>query len=287
MTDAFVAPICRDVVVATGPETVTFLQGQLSQDIAAIAVGGSAWSLLLQPQGKVDAWVRVHRAGEAEIRLDVDAGSGAEVVTRLERFKLRTRCELSLDPAVPTVAVRGTTIARGLACGWPDVDGVDVVGAEPDDLDLDDGVLLYDDAAFEAERIRCGVPRMGAEITPETIPAELGDWLVRSSVSFTKGCFTGQELVARIDSRGGNVPRHLRVFTSTDLPPAPGTEISVDGDGGDDDRGGKVVGRVTSAAIGAWGDVVGLAFIHRSQTPPFDATAAGRSVHFSASRPEP
>ena len=119
---------------------------------------------------------------------------------------------------------------------------------------------------------------MGAEITESTIPAELGDWLVQGSVSFTKGCFTGQELVARIDSRGGNVPRHLRVFTSTDLPPAPGSEIVVDT---------KTVGAVTSSAIGAWGDVVGLAFVHRSMTPPFDATAGEHATHSPIARPEP
>ena len=53
---------------------------------------------------------------------------------------------------------------------------------------------------------------MGAELTEDTIPAEAGQWLVDASVSFTKGCYTGQELVARIDSRGGNVPRPVRLF---------------------------------------------------------------------------
>jgi tRNA-modifying protein YgfZ len=273
MTDPFAAPITRDVVVASGPDTNSFLQGQMSQDIAGLPVGASVWSLLLQPQGKVDAWVRVHRRGETEIQLDVDAGWGEAVVTRLERFKLRTTCELVLEPDVAAVAVRGMTIDSGLDCGWPGVEGVDVLGAGLDDVGLEPDMLRYDDEAFDAERIRAGVPRMGAEITPDTIPAELGDWLVQSAVSFTKGCFTGQELVARIDSRGGNVPRHLRVFTSKDLPPPAGTEIAVDG---------KKVGAVTSSAIGAWGDSVGLAFVHRSMAPPFDADATGTVISFAA-----
>jgi folate-binding protein YgfZ len=272
MTDPFAAKIRRDIVIASGPDTISFLQGQMSQDIAAIPVGGSAWSLLLQPQGKVDAWVRVQRPDEAEVRMDVDAGYGPAVVTRLERFKLRTRCDFVVETDVAGVAVRGTSVENGLASGWPGVEGVDVLCADIDDVGLDQDMLLYDDEAFDAERIRCGVPRMGLEITESTIPAELGEWLVQGSVSFTKGCFTGQELVARIDSRGGNVPRHLRVFTTTDLPPAPGTEIVVDT---------KTVGVVTSSAIGAWGDVVGLAFVHRSMTPPFDATAAGTTISFS------
>jgi folate-binding protein YgfZ len=278
MPDPFAAPIRRDVVTATGPDTITFLQGQMSQDLAALAVGASAWSLLLQPQGKVDAWVRVTRSSDEEVRIDVDAGWGQAIVARLERFKLRTRCDITLQADIAGVAVRATTVEGGLGCGWPDMEGVDVLGTDVGDVSLGDDVLLYDGEAYEAERIRCGVPRMGAEITPDTIPAELGDWLVQSSVSFTKGCFTGQELVARIDSRGGNVPRRLRVFTSQDLPPVPGTEVLADD---------KMVGVVTSSAIGAWGDAVGLAFIRRSATPPFDATAADMAVHFPESRPEP
>ena len=70
---------------------------------------------------------------------------------------------------------------------------------------------------------------MGAELTEDTIPAEAGQWVVDASVSFTKGCFTGQELVARIDSRGGNVPRHLRILDVEGAAPAPGTELELDG----------------------------------------------------------
>jgi folate-binding protein YgfZ len=111
---------------------------------------------------------------------------------------------------------------------------------------------------YEQLRIEYGVPVMGAELTEDTIPAEAGDWVVATSVSFTKGCFTGQELVARIDSRGGNVPRHLRVLDVDGPTPAPGTDVVLDGD---------VVGRVTSAA-----GAVALAYIKRSVTPPASVT---------------
>src|SRR5688500_13979317 len=69
-------PIEREVVVISGPEARPFLQGQLSQDVDALGVGASAWSLLLQPTGKVDAWLRVTRTGEDELALDVDRGYG-------------------------------------------------------------------------------------------------------------------------------------------------------------------------------------------------------------------
>jgi folate-binding protein YgfZ len=120
---------------------------------------------------------------------------------------------------------------------------------------------------FETLRVECGVPRMGADITERTMPHELGRWVVDASVSFTKGCYTGQELVYRIDSRGGNVPRHLRgvVFDASDgdeAPPA-GAEVVVDGKG---------VGSLTTVA-----GPVALAMIHRSVEPPCDALAAGVS----------
>src|SRR5438045_395653 len=88
-------PLERDVVLVSGPEAVTYLQGQLSQDVEALGVGASAWSLLLQPSGKVDAWLRVTRLADEELALDVDPGHGDPVLARLQRFKLRTQAELA------------------------------------------------------------------------------------------------------------------------------------------------------------------------------------------------
>src|SRR5690606_1746655 len=96
----------RDFVMVHGPDAAGFLQGQLSQDVAALAVGASAWSLLLQPQGKVDALVRVLRSGDAAFVLDVDQGWGDAVAARLQRFKLRTKAELE-PVAWRCLAVRG------------------------------------------------------------------------------------------------------------------------------------------------------------------------------------
>ena len=80
------------------------------------------------------------------------------------------------------------------------------------------GVPLVSLEAYQAVRIEAGVPAMGAELTDRTIPAETG--IIDRTVSFTKGCYTGQELVARIDSRGGHVPRHLRGLVLSDAAPA-------------------------------------------------------------------
>jgi tRNA-modifying protein YgfZ len=252
-------PIQRDVVRVHGPEAVAFLQGQLSQDVDALAVGQSAPSLLLQPTGKVDAWLRVTRLGDDEVLLDVAAGFGESVHARLRRFKLRTKAEL--EPAAWSgLALRGPGAAdvdvprgaMGLAAGWPGVDGVDLLS--DGELALA-GVPLVDPAALEALRIECGVPAMGAELTDATIPAEAGQWLIAASVSFTKGCYTGQELVARIDSRGGNVPHPVRGLVVTGDPPPTGSVVEVDG---------ASVGTVTSSGRSPACGAIALAVVGRA-----------------------
>jgi folate-binding protein YgfZ len=261
MGDGFSAVIERDVVLARGPDTITYLQGQLSQDIAALPVGGSAWSLLLQPSGKVDAWLRVARTGEEEVQLDVDPGFGQAVLDRLRRFLLRTKCELELTTDVHGVAVRDA-IGDGLVIAWPGVNGYDVLGAAVD-------VPPADQVAYERSRIAAGVPVMGRELTPDTIPAEAGQWLIDASVSFTKGCYTGQELVARIDSRGGRVPKPIRVIV-VDGPAEVGAEVVVDG---------AAVGRLTSSVASDDGHrTLGLAPIARSVEPPATAEVGGSAA---------
>ena len=245
----------RDVVEASGPDASSFLQGQLSQDLDALAPKDSAWSFLLQPQGKVDALLRVTRLDGDRWLLDVDRGYGEAVLERLSRFKLRVKCDLELLPW-RCVAVRdGTVDAVGAVVApaqWPSHDGVDVLGP---DVEPPAGVDVGTSDEYERLRIEAGWPKMGAELTEKTIPAETG--IVDLAVSFTKGCFTGQELVARIDSRGGNVPRHLRgVILEADYGVAVGARV---------DRDGKQVGSLTSVA-----GSVALAYIARDVEPSAD-----------------
>jgi folate-binding protein YgfZ len=264
-------PEDRDVVRVAGPDAVAYLQGQLSQDIDALAVGSSARSFALQPTGKVDAWARVTRIAADQVVLDVDGGYGDALAARLRRFLLRTKADVdALDWRA--VAIRGPGAAERVPAGvgddallapagWPNVDGVDLLGRA---VEPPPGVPEVDASAYESLRIRSGVPRMGAELTGATIPAEAGRWVIDGSVSFTKGCFTGQELVARIDSRGGHVPRHLRglVADAEELPTV-GSPVVVDG---------AEVGRVTSAAPApGTGRALALAYVGRAVTPPVAA----------------
>jgi folate-binding protein YgfZ len=159
--------------------------------------------------------------------------------------------------------------------GWA---GVDVLG--PPDVVLDtahlpDGILPCGPAAVEACRIASGIPAMGAELTEKTIAAEAG--LVERTVDFDKGCYTGQELVARIDSRGSNVARRLVGVVAAgggeddqDDPLARGMTLHAgDAPAGDDPATDKVVGTVTSAAwsseLQAW---IALGYLHRSVEAP-------------------
>ena len=260
--------LARDVVRVAGPDAVSFLQGQLSQDVVATAVGDSAFSLLLAPQGKVDAFVRLTRTADDEVVLDTDAGWGQAVMDRLGRFKLRVRCEIALlDWRV--LAVRGDASASVAPPGpgaWrvvpetPGVPGFDLLGP---DVEAPEGALLVDADAYEALRIEAGVPRMGAELDESTIPESAG--MVERSVSFTKGCYTGQELVARIDSRGGNVPRRLRgVVVATNVVPPVGAEVVA---------GAKVVGALTSVGESLERRApVALAYVQRGVEPPAEVT---------------
>ena len=266
MAEAGAAVVQRDVVRIEGPDAAAYLQGQLSQDVERLDVGAAAWTFVLQPQGKVDAWFRVTRVADDAFEGDVDAGAGEALLARLQRFLLRTKAELTLT-TVPMVAVRGSSTvdvpagARALDPAGPGIDGVDLLGTDQ----VPAGVAAWTVDELERTRIEAGVPAMGHELTDATIPAEAG--VVARSVSFTKGCFTGQELVARIDSRGGNVPRHLRgVVTDGRLPV--GAELTVDG---------KVVGQVTSSVDGR-----ALAYVARAVEPPATADVGGAPVEIVA-----
>ncbi|MCB1039203.1 MAG: folate-binding protein YgfZ [Acidimicrobiales bacterium] len=257
----------RDVVTVDGPDAVAYLQGQLSQDVAALAVGAVAWSFILSPQGKVDGWGRVHRTADARFEIDVDPGAGAAWDARLRRFLLRTKAELALVEGIEATAVRGATVDGALPLAAPWAVGGDLLTNLDEVEVLPDGVVGGTAADLEATRIRAGIPAWGTEIDVDTIPATLGQWAIDASVSFTKGCYTGQELVARIDSRGGHVPRALVGLEIDGPAPASGAAVVV---------GGEDVAVVTSSA--RWGaGSVALAFLPRSvELPgPIAASAGG------------
>jgi folate-binding protein YgfZ len=213
----FLDPQTRDRVVVTGTDALTYLQSQIAQDIRTLPVGDAAWTLVLEPNGKVDTLARVTRRADDEFVFDIDAGFGEVLAARLRRFKIRVAAEIELELAAD--AGHGT------------------------------------DTAAEDARIAAGWPRMGAEIVPgETIPAVTG--VTGVAVNFTKGCYPGQELVERMDSRGAEAPATLRVLTiGAEVPTgvAPGDAVV--------DASGATIGTVTSV-----GSTQALATIKRGHT---------------------
>ena len=263
-----VAPYPRDVIEVRGPDAQTFLQGQLSQDLAAVVVGSSRRSFLLQPQGKLDAWFRISNLGDDRWIIDLDPGWAERVVARLSRFKLRVDAEIT-PLRWDGLAVRGPLTAEVEAVAaiiedarWPGIDGVDLLGEH---LQMPPAVSVCGAEVLEVLRIEAGIPAMGKELDESTIPAETG--LVASSVSFTKGCYVGQELVARMDSRGGNAPGRLHrlVIDADDI--SAGAEVQ---------QAGAPVGAITSAVWSpARAATVALAMLKRSADPDADLLVGG------------
>ncbi len=272
----------RGAVLVTGADTWTFLQAIVSADVAALADGDGARALVLSPQGKLGLVFRVLRAGD-DAWLDCDPGFGAELAAGLARFKIRVKVELEdrsdawgtlslVGPAVdgrwtgPLPAAVHAHEALGelrvVRTAW----GLDLVGpadallATRDALTLD-GWELASAVAWDAYRVAHGIAQQPADLPEGTIPQEAH--LEVDAVSFTKGCFVGQELVCRIDSRG-HVNRFLRrlVDVAGDADVPAGAEIVVDA---------AVVGTITSVAptelpVGA------LGFVRREVEPGTDVT---------------
>ena len=195
----------RDVIEVAGPDAGTYLQSQLANDLRSLQVGQSCWAFVLEPTGKVDVLLRAWRTGEETFVLDTDAGFGDVMTARLNRFKIRVKAEIAPLPW-GCIAVRGvdTSSVIGGIASWGG--GVDLLGAG---VQPPAGIGPGSDDDLLAARIEAGWPAMGSEIVPgETIPAETG--ISDVAVSFTKGCYPGQELVERMDSRGATAPRSLR-----------------------------------------------------------------------------
>jgi folate-binding protein YgfZ len=262
----------HDFVAVTGPDAFSFLQALVSIDVDALADGEGAHGLLLSPQGKLDVDFRILRVGDTAW-LDCETGLGAQLAASLNRFKIRVEAEVvdrsgelgmfsfvgPADDDVPSTlhAHHAVGDARAVRTLWGfDLIGPRAVVAAAAAERLEHGWSTAGAGAYEAWRIEQGVPRQPVDIDASTIPQEA--FLERDAVSFTKGCFLGQELVCRIDSRG-HVNRFLRRITAIEGDwPEPGADVVF---------GAKVVGALTSVApadlpTGA------LGYVRREVEPP-------------------
>jgi folate-binding protein YgfZ len=209
-------PSLRDIVTVTGAEARKYLHSQIAQDVQAMAPGESRWTLVLQPNGRVDVLARIRCVDDETFELDTEAGFGDELAARLNRFRIRVAAD---------VATSKRELDDSGLCGWWGTG----------EWDPGDG--------YDERRIAAGWPAMGSEIVPgERIPAEVG--IVDAAVNFTKGCYPGQELVERMDSRGSQAPNRLRILDVGD-DAKPGDAITDPAD-----TEGEPVGVLTSVAGG-------------------------------------
>lgn len=277
----------RAAVLVTGPDARSFLQSLVSQDLDPLADGEGARSLLLEPRGKLVADFRALRLTGDEWWLDAEVGAGDALAGGLRRFLIRVEVEvadrtggwgavsvLGPEAAAVVAGVLGVEVpeaahahvpfgrCRVVRAGWPGIPGVDLVGPV-DGLGevwerLAATIPPVGLLATEVARIEAGVPRLGLDLDETTIPQEA--FLDRDAISFTKGCFVGQELACRIDTRGhvNRYLRGLRLAERETVPPR-GAEVL---------HGDSVVGRVTSAASVPEHRPVGLAVVRREVEPP-------------------
>jgi folate-binding protein YgfZ len=251
MTNIVWADIPKDVIFVQGDDAQTFLHSQLANDIALLAIGASTHSLLLEPTGHVSAIVRVVRHEDTVFTLDVDAGFADAVIVRLQRFVLRAKVTMRRSDWVVR-AFRGPGVVKEVGSGpgraipyWGAEDEVDVVGESSQLPALGEQT---EPERIDYSRADARWPKLGVDVLVGDIPGTTG--ILSVAVSFTKGCYPGQELVERMDSRGTMAPVVVRAL--------PRAGLGVGGRVMDNDQS---VGTVTS--IGAH---IALARIARTST---------------------
>ncbi|MGH3036674.1 MAG: YgfZ/GcvT domain-containing protein [Gaiellaceae bacterium] len=253
-TSPAVAKRPRAFVRVAGPDAEDYLHRMLSNDVAALAVGGSCQALLLTPKARVIAPLRVLRRAPDDFLLLTDPELGETLRAALVRMRFAAKAEIELEEHSSTLVFGAGP--EGIANDDYGEPAVEVLDAELEPT--------LDEAALEERRIRAGTPRFGSEIDDRVLPAEAG--LVERAVSLTKGCYPGQEPIARLHHRG-HANRGLRVLgIEGEELPEPDAELRL---------GEKAVGRVTSAVRTGDG-IIALAYV-RTEVPADAVLAAGSS----------
>jgi tRNA-modifying protein YgfZ len=267
----------RGMLVVRGAEAADYLESQLTNEIESLAPGEGCYAALLDRKGHMQADLRVLRLAPDELWLDTERVAAERLRRHLDMYRVgrdATLEDVSADRAI--ISVIGAAAAevagagplapehahRELGSGRRAVAtdlGVDLIvpasGAEAaQSALLEAGAVEVSEAAAEILRVESGRPRYGAEMTEATIPAEAG--INERAVSFTKGCYIGQETVARLHYKG-KPNRHLRGLRLSS-PAARGDAIRL---------GEREVGVVGTACISPVHGPIGLAIVRREAAP--------------------
>jgi tRNA-modifying protein YgfZ len=270
----------RGKLLIEGPDAAEYLQGQLTNEIEALSPGEGCYAALLDRKGHMQADMRVLRLGPEKIWLDTEPEALGVARRHLETYKIGREVEVEnagedhailslIGPAAAAIATAPSPPLHGsetgvVVCGVECVvvgteDGIDLIAPAEGVGRLRDGLVAagaaeVDPGAAEIVRIESGRPRFGAEMTTATMPAEAG--IVDAAVSFTKGCYIGQEPVARLHHRG-KPNRHLRGLR-LDGPAETGDALLL---------GDKEVGRVGSFCVSPAHGPIALAIVRREAEP--------------------
>jgi tRNA-modifying protein YgfZ len=220
VTSPAVARRARAFVRIAGPDAADYLQRMVSNDVESLGVGEACDALLLTAKARVIAPLRVLRRESDDFLLLTEPELGEVVRTELLRMRFAAKVEIEPEEHESWLVLGGDEVLDERPAG-------DEVGEEE----------------LERWRIEAGIPRWGREIDDRILPAEAG--LDDTHISFTKGCYPGQEPIARQRHRG-KVNRKLRVLELEGDAPS-GTELLYEG---------KTVGRITSSVPG-----LALAFV--------------------------
>jgi tRNA-modifying protein YgfZ len=245
----------RDYVAVRGPDAKDFLQRMVSNDVE----NAPCPALLLTPKARVIAPLLVVRRGDDDYLLLTEEGLGEVVRSALNRVRFAAKVEIEPEEHT-SVLFLGEREADGLPNDEFGALAVEVLDAEPP-------AELLDEEELERMRILAGRPRWGSEIDDRVLPAEAG--LTETHVSFTKGCYPGQEPIARLRYRG-KANRALRVL-EVEGAPEPETEVR---------HGDKVVGRITSSVPGLALGYVRADVPEDAELTVGDATASVRPARF-------
>ena len=286
----------RAFTLLDGPDAVRFLQGMVTNDVDAIATGSAGYALLLTPKARVVADMRLTRLGETTFLADADGAAATALRTVLTRYRLASKVTIeACDDRFGVLAVAGPKAAALLLDALGAAPRAGAAEGAGTDAELPSGVVhviqsafcgeqafeligpraaldeawtrlaaglaqhggrVFGDQAYDILRVEAGVPRFGAEIDEQVMPAEAG--VVERAVSFTKGCYIGQEPVARLHYRG-HANRGLRSIVLGGTAPEAGATVEVEG---------REVGRITSATESpTLGRAVALAIVRREVDP--------------------
>jgi tRNA-modifying protein YgfZ len=269
----------RAKLLVTGPDRIRFLNGQLTNDIASLKPGFSIYTCALTAKGKLCADLFATSLNDSII-LDYEPALQEALPARLEKYLIADVVELEevtdqfalfhvCETTVPDAILPEATISTSQRFA---IDGKDLL--VPSTLRSVVMPLLSETPsnAEELERFRIerGIPRWGTELSKEVIPAEAG--LEKRAISYTKGCYLGQEIMSRLRSLG-HVNRHLcGVRLTSGISLQPGDHLVV-GDGG------KQIGNITSVCFSdRLGGCIGLAFIRRGFDQPGTIYPVSRSA---------